>query len=97
MNPQTIVRLTISSPTFGLFDKAIAVDNDVPKAEQEYIDNAVRDLSCLMLSWLHRGERVDAVDQTISDICLAFHRNKDAFFHPERVKTESKHGKVKSK
>ena len=97
MNPQTIVRLTISSPTFGLFDTAIAVENDVPKAEQEYIDYAVRDLSCLMLSWLHRGERVDAVEQAIIDICRAFHRNEEAFFHPERVKPERKHGKWKSK
>lgn len=97
MNPQTIVRLTISSPTFGLFDKAIAVDNDVLKAEQEYIDNAVRDLSCLMLSWLHKGERVDAVEQAISDICLALRRNEEAFFHPERVKPEGKNGKWKSK
>lgn len=97
MNPQTIVRLTISSPTFGLFDKAISVDNDVPKAEQEYIDNAVQDLSCLMLSWLHRGERVDAVEQAISDICRAFHRKEEAFFHPERVKPDRKNGKGKSK
>ena len=97
MKPHTIVRLTISSPTFGLFDKAIAVDNDVLKAEQEYIDHAVRDLSCLMLSWLHRGERVDAVEQAISDICRAFHRNEEAFFHPERVKPERKQGKGKSK
>jgi len=97
MNTHTIVRLTISSPTFGLFDKAIAVDNDVPKAEQEYIDNAVRDLSCLMLSWLHKGERVDAVEQAINDICVALHRNEEAFFPPERVKQERKNGKGKSK
>lgn len=97
MKPQTIVRLTISSPTFGLFDKAIAVDNDVPKAEQKHIDYAVQDLSCLMLSWLHRGERVDAVEQAISDICRAFHMNEEEFFHPERVKPERKQGKGKSK
>ena len=83
MTPRTTVRLTISSPTFGFFDKAIQVDNDIPKEEQKLIDWATKDLESLMLSWLHRGERRDAVEEAIREICDAFLRNENAFYNPE--------------
>ena len=84
MNPRTTVRLTVSSPTFGFFNKAIQVENDIYQEEQNLIDLAARELELLMLSWLHRGERQDAVDEAIMEICNAFHRNENAFHQPER-------------
>lgn len=85
MNPRTTVRLMVSSPTFDFFDKAIQVDNDIPQEEQKNIEGAAMDLESLMLSWLHRGERQDAVDVAIREICNAFHRNEEPFHHPESV------------
>ena len=45
MKTRTTVRLTVTSPLFGVFAKAIDVANDVPSEEQELIDS-VSEICC---------------------------------------------------
>ena len=68
MQPKTIVRISISSPYYGLLDKAIQVEAGGPFDEREYINEAIYGLTGEVNRWMEEQfprEITDPIQQIV--------------------------------
>ena len=73
--PKSTIRLIVTSPMMGVFDKAIAIDVD--KEESVNLQRALTELSFQLSAWMRKDEpREDAVEKAIRDIIIALNKSK---------------------
>ena len=79
MQPRTTVRILISSPSYGMLDKAIQVEAGSPLEEREYVNKAIYDLTGEVNRWMEKQfprEITDPIQQILYQMNIIQIKNR---------------------